>query len=453
MAAGGKLTKRAVDAFKHDPEGPAVQVLWDGELRGFGVRVFDTGTKSYVLDYRIYGRKRRLTLGLHGEDLTPEQARTEAQKNRGKIAQGEDPLAERKARRQAAKAQRADLTVRQYAPVYIDSVRTIGNPGRKERKPKKTWSEDKRRIDKYIVPAFGAKRLTEVDKGDVRRLHLKIGKAAPVEANRVLALVSVMFTSAVELGHLPEGHGNPAARITPFKEASRDRWVTHAEMPALLEAIRAEDDVHVRALVVLALLLGCRKSELLTARWDHVDLTRRELTLPETKAGNTHVVPLSDEAARIVAELPRMLGNPHVFPSPVKPGCPMEDIRTQWDRVRAGMWMRLHPDEAVALRTRAHAEVERRPKRASKGPKAVEVRLIALALDAMKEDGSRLTFHDLRRTLGSWLATSGASLHLIGSVLNHADTETTTIYARLADGARRTALEQHAKAVFTVVGA
>jgi integrase len=382
------LTKRQVDSVMYDPKGPAKQILWDGSLPGFGVRVFPTGAKSFVLDYRTAeGRKRLLTLGKYGV-ITPHQARELARKALLEAKTGTDPLEARQ------EARRGD-TVRDFAAVYME---------RHAKKHKKSWGEDHRRIEKYIGPALGPRKVSEVTRADVARLHGRIGDAHPYEANRVLALVAVMFSKALEWGYLPETAANPAQRIQPFKEKSRDRWVTPTELPRLVEAIAAEPSPYIRAAVKLYLLTGLRRSELLGLRWKDVDLARRELRLEDTKAGRSHTVPLSAAAVDVLGELPRELGNAYLFPGNV-PGRPLVNIAKSWRRVRR----------------RAGLE---------------DVRL-----------------HDLRRTVGSWLATSGASLPVIGKVLNHSNASTTQIYARLAEDAARIALEEHGERIGPLLNA
>lgn len=380
------LTKRVVDAMHFDPAGNPAQIAWDGSLKGFGARVYASGAKSFVLDYRTaHGTKKRLTIGRY-PTITVEQARKKALSLLSAVNDGEDPAQEKKDKRKG-------LSVRELGSIYIE---------RHAKPRKRSWKEDQRRLDKFVTPALGSKAIAEITRVDVSRLHDKIGKETKIEANRVLALVSGMFALAEDWGFLPEGHANPAKRVKKFPEHSRDRWVTHAEFPRLFAAIQTEENPYARAFFLLALLLGCRRSELLQAKWENVNLDRRELRLPNTKAGNTHTLPLSTEAVAILESLPRMLGNPHVFPSSVAPRAPMRDVRNQWERIKA---------------------------------------------DAKLED---VTLHDLRRTVGSWLATSGASLPLIGKVLNHADPSTTSIYARLAEDSARTALDQHAERIFAV---
>ncbi len=372
------LTKRDIDRLAYDPAGSARQVLWDSNPAGFGVRVFPTGAKSFVLSYRTRdNRKRMMALGKFGV-LTLDEARKRAKRALVEALGGADPLEARQA------ARRGD-TVRDLAAVYLE---------RHAKKHKKSWKEDERRCGQYVLPALGSMKIEAVKRSVVAKLHAEIGDTKPYEANRVLALVKGLFSKAAEWGLVEEGAPNPAARIQAFREKSRDRWVTPAELPRLVEAIDAETSPYIRAAFKLYLLTGLRRSELLGLRWKDVDFARCELRLEDTKNGRAHVVPLSTAAMEIVRELPRGIGSAHLFPGSV-PGKPMANVTRAWERIRqrAGL-----PD----------------------------VRL-----------------HDLRRTVGSWLATGGASLPLIGKVLNHSNVATTAVYARLAEDAGRTALEEH----------
>ena len=160
----------------------------------------------------------------------------------------------------------------------------------------------------------------------------------------------------------------------------------------------------VRAALWLYLLTGVRKTELLKARWEDIDLVRCELRLPETKAGRIHYVPLSPPAVALLERMPREEGNPYLLPSTKVPGHHLVNIEKPWRRVRKA------------------AGVE-------------DVRL-----------------HDLRRTVGSWLAQAGNSLPLIGRVLGHTNASTTQIYARLGDDPARKALEKHGQMITPIAG-
>lgn len=417
------LTKRTIDTNKYDPTGPASQILWDGDLPGFGLRLFPSGAASFILDYRgTDGRKRRVTLGRYGV-LTPAQARTMAQRTLAGVLDGASPADQKKAAREA-------VTLDDFADEYIR---------RHARPRKRTWAQDRRVLDRDILPVLGTRQLASITRADVAALHSRIGETAPYAANRLLALTKVMRTCAIEWGHLPEHF--PGWRVKPFAERSRDRWIKPDELRGLLDAMAAEPSTHVRGVLLLALLTGMRRGEMLGLRWQDVDLSRREIHLPDTKAGRSHVVPLSDDATALLAEMPKLLGNPYVFPSDVVPGTHMADMNRPWGRVRGRVWLAQHPDEVDALHMRARADVERRSKHADKSDDAVQSRMLQLATAQAKERGEDIRLHDVRRTTGSLLALAGASLPLIGAVLNHSNASTTQVYARLTEDAPRAALE------------
>ena len=381
-----KLTKRLIDAADYQGEGNARCVLWDDEVPGFGCRLFPSGKKSFVLSYRAGGRKRLLTVGTYGV-LTLDQARTKARAELAKVeTEGADPL---EARQREAQGE----TMRDLCAAYMERH---GNG-------KKSGAADLRRITQHILPAWGSMKARAVKRADVAALHRKIGTRAPYEANRTLALLSKMFSLADRWGFVPEGHPNPARDIDRFKEQKRDRWVTPEELPRLAQAINEEPNESARFALWLYLLTGARKTELLTARWEHIDWTRAELKLPDTKAGRVHYLPLSGPALALLREIPRVEGNPFVLPGKLA-GAHLVNISKPWNRVRAA------------------AGVE-------------DVRL-----------------HDLRRTVGSWLAQAGNSLHLIGRVLNHSNQSTTAVYARFGEDSVRAALEQHGARIMGAAG-
>lgn len=377
------LTKRAIESFTYDG---GWDVRWDDALTGLGVRVYPSGKKAFVLSYRAAGRKRLMALGKFGV-LTVEQARDLARRRLADVIEGKDPAAER---RKAAQGS----TVRDLCAAYLE---------RHAKVHKKSWRADERRIRQYLQPRWGALRVESVSRSDAAALHARIGERAPYEANRVLELVRKMFNLAPQWGFLEEGAPNPARGIRRFKEEKRDRWVRPEELPRLAQAIDAEADPYVRAAFWLYLTTGVRRGELLAGRWADVDWDRRELHIPETKAGRPHYVPLSEAALAVLRGLPRIDGNPFILPGR-KPDAALVNVSKPWGRIRR------------------KAGVE-------------DVRL-----------------HDLRRTVGSWLAQSGNSLHLIGRVLNHSNQSTTAVYARFAQDHVREALEAHGRAILGAAG-
>ena len=366
-----RLTKQVIDETPFPSAGQVF--VRDTELPGFALRV-TKGRKSFVLEKRIRGRMRRLTIGPYGP-LTVDQARKLANTHMGAIAHGDDPAQVRQDRLHEPTF--GDLT-EQYLERHAPRKRSA--------------RDDRGMLDTHLMD-FRARKLSDLSRNDVARLHAKIGATAPYRANRLVALLRKMFNLARDWGlYLGE---NPATRIQFFREESRDRFVQPEELPRLFQAIVEEPNVYVRTILLTALLTGARRSEVLTMRWDDVSLTRAEWRIPQTKAGRPHLLPLPNPLVVMLQSLPRTEAVPYVFPGQNGAGH-LQNIKRAWDRIR---------------------------------------------LKAGMQD---VRFHDLRRTVGSWLAGSGESLPLIGKVLNHSDVSTTAIYARLSLDPVRQALERNA---------
>ena len=319
-----KLTDRVVRAAKGPERGSTY--LWDEEIPGFGLRIYSSGRRSFVLRYGGRGQRRLMTLGEWGT-LTAHQARQQAIRTRGRVLDGKDPLAEKEAEAQKARTEKADATrFREVATLYLE---------RHAKPHRRSWREDQRRIETYVLPAIGHLGLKNLRPGHIASLHAEIGRAAPVEANRVRELVRAILNKARDWGFVPEGTPNPAAfrKGERFQEQSRERYVTRAELPALWSAIEQESNPYVKAAMKLYLFVGLRKTELLRTRWDEIDLERGEWRVLRTKSGRAHEVPIPEPAAAILRDLPRTAGNPHVFPG-ARSGRHLVNIDKSWRRVR-----------------------------------------------------------------------------------------------------------------------
>jgi integrase len=188
---------------------------------------------------------------------------------------------------------------------------------------------------------------------------------------------------------------NPAARIKLFREEKRERFLSPEEMHRVNDALAQEPNEYWRAYFPLSLMLGTRKTELLAARWADVDLDQRTLRLPMTKAGRSHLLPLPNPVVEMLQALPSRGEGEWLFPGRGATGH-LAEVASAWQRIRARAGV---PDVRV---------------------------------------------HDLRRTLGSWLAAQGYSLPLIGRALNHSNSVSTAVYARLQLDPVREALERNA---------
>jgi integrase len=265
---------------------------------------------------------------------------------------------------------------------------------------KRTACNDRNMLNRYF-DAWQHRRLSGISRKDVILLHHHIGESGPYAANRVVALARKMFNLAHVWGVY---HGeNPATSIELFPEEKRDRFVQPHELPKLFEALSDEPNPYVKSAFLLALLTGARRGEVLAMRWADVDLEQALWRIPYTKARRPHWLPLPQPVVTLLEALPRLHDNSYVFPGRNGKGH-LINIAKAWTRIRirAGL---------------------------------MDVRI-----------------HDLRRTLGSWLAASGASLPLIGRALNHTQVSTTAIYARLHMDPVRTALEENAQRMIALGG-
>lgn len=277
-------------------------------------------------------------------------------------------------------------TVKDFASRYLESYAVVH---------KKSWIEDKELLARYILPPFGDRLIHEISKAELVSFHASMC-ATPYAANRALQLLNVMYKFAQDWGFYPELRKLPTRGIKYFQEKPRDRFLSEEELDRLGRAINSVRSAHLRALLWLYLLTGLRKTELLAVRWKDIDFKSRELTIPETKNGRKHFVPLSRPAIALFNSIPRR--SEFVFPGR-KPGTHLTRFERCWNRVR-------------------------------KAANLQDVRI-----------------HDLRRTVGSWLAQSGRPLRLIADVLNHKDMKSTLIYAHFAQFHVRDALSEHGEKI------
>lgn len=388
------ITKRAVDALTPISKSTGPGFLWDRDLPRFGVKVTPTGAKIYIVQYRVGRRLRRYTIGRHGAPWTPDLARKEALRLLVLVASGIDPAAVKQAGRTAP-------TVRELAARVLAEHLVKRRPA--------TRSEYDRLLRLHILPALGSLAVADVGRPDVTRLHHQLRKT-PLQANRVVAVLSKMFNLAERWGLRPDGT-NPCRHVEKNRERARQRFLSTEELgrlgPVLAQAARGPLALSARkkkdtstkimlspyALAAIALLIftGARVSEILGLTWARVELDRGLLRLAESKTG-PRVIHLSAGAQAILERLPHVDGNPHVIVGG-RVGAALVNIAKPWDVIRR----------------------------------------------AAQLDGVRL--HDLRHTHASVGAAAGLGLPVIGALLGHTQASTTQRYAHLAADPVRQAAE------------
>lgn len=306
-----KITKRSVESIK-----PAERdvFLWDTELTGFGCKATPKGSRVYLLQYWRHGRARRYTIGRHGQGMTAEQARHEALRLKAAVAKGADP----------AQSRAADCA----APTFADlAARYMAEHALVKKKPSSA-AADARNLRHHILPVFQGMKIAEISRAEVARFH-HAKRTTPGAANRCLALLSKMFNLAERWGLRPDGT-NPTRHLEKYPERKIERFLSNAELGRLGAALAVAEasGENPQAIAALRLLIftGCRRNEILTLRWEHVDFENACLRLPDSKTG-TRTVPLGAPALEVLGRLERVQGNPYVF-------CPDESETAIWWALR-----------------------------------------------------------------------------------------------------------------------
>ena len=363
------ISRRTVDRLKADKD----TVFWDSELLGFGVRVYPTGRKVYVVQTRAGGKDgKRVTVGRHGV-ITAEEARRRAALIVARIKAGEEPMPEPMAVTLANGPTVADL-----AAVYLDQVVAV------RLKPASAKAY-RGVIEKHILPALGRKPALSLDHAAVAALHHGLAET-PAMANRAVEMLFRIYRAAEERELIPEG-SNPCRQIAMNRQRRHERFLTDEEFRRLgrvLDEAEQSGGSMARAAMAIRLLLltGCRKNEILSLRWDHVDLEAREMRLGDAKTG-PRTVQLSPAATAVLARGPRLNGNPHVIPG-TRRGSRMSGLQRPWVRIRK-----------------------------------------SAGLEDMR-------LHDCRHSFASRALALGESLPMIGRLLGHSQVQTTARYAHLA---------------------
>ena len=383
-----KITKRTVDALKPMERD---RVVWDEEIRGFGVRVHPSGRKVYIVKYRHEGRAVKATIGPHGP-ITAAAARARAAEivtlaRTGRDLEGKTP------RSKAGGATMADLARRfldEYSPGHL--------------KPS-TAELYRKIIGKRILPRLGKRQVADITRADVAALHHEM-HPVPGHANRTLGVLSRMLTLA-EVWEMRAEGVNPCRFVKKYPERRRERFLSDDEYRRLGAALRdAEREGFASpaaiAAIRLLMLTGCRSGEILSLRWEDVDLDRGEFRLPDSKTG-ARIVHLGDPAIAVLRGIQRREDGPWVIPG-LKRGTHLAFLHGPWRLLleRAGI--------------------------------------------------RNLRIHDLRHSFASGGLLVGEGLPMIGKLLGHNRVQTTARYAHLANDPVKSAANRISSRIADVIG-
>jgi integrase len=355
---------------------------YDAHTKGLALIKFPSGAITFYYIKKIAGKVEKIKVGRF-PDLSVEQARNKAHEFNTAVAQGENPQDSRRSFNK-------EMTFKELHEWFIETYA-------KHHKAESSVNEDVGLYNRHLSD-WGTRKLSNISEHEVFTKHQAIGKEkGKYAANRMLELIRAMFNKAIELGRW-KGH-NPARGTKKFREISRDRFLQADELQRFFEALGKEDNITARDYIMLSLLTGQRKSNMLAMRWDELNLSRAEWRIPKTKNGEPLTVHLPPQAIDILQTRNAQSDSEWVFPGSGKAGH-LADPKKAWKRILE------------------RAEIK------------------------------DLRIHDLRRTLGSWQTALGASGFIVGKSLGHKSMQATAVYARLNLDPVRDSVNAAADAMF-----
>lgn len=411
-----KFTKTALLALPHPEAGKRLSV-YDTEIPKLAMRITSAGSRTFYVVKRAGASMAWVKLGTFPE-MTVEQARTEAQKILAEFATGANPAA-------ARRAIRGEPTFAEMLAEMLEKKKKRDGSPITER-TKKDYLDTAR----LHMSSIANSKLSHITRSEVKAIHSKVSKKSARQADKAVAIISSVFNYAADQEHF--SGTNPASRIQKNPVSERDRFAQAAELPYLFAAI-AESSMS--DFFLLSLLTGARRSNVQAMAWRDLDLEARIWRIGMTKNGTPQNVTLSPEAVAALYARKRTTGNsPFVFPGTGKTGH-MVEPKKAWAAILRRASVRRLLDHLESLGKLTAEERKHADKQITEAPAAAEkhYRTIAekLEVDPALYDMTDLRIHDLRRTLGSWQAKTGASMAIIGKSLNHKSHQATAIYARL----------------------
>ena len=391
-------------------------VYRDIKEKGLSLYITYKGIKTFFYRKRIDGKDTRVIIG-NFPDISVEDARRKFIDIRAQIANGNNPHEDKKKLKHS-------ISFRDICHQYMEKYSKVH---------KKSWESDQYMISRFL-DRFMKKKFSDITLSMIKKLQEDIYKNHGLyQANRCIALLSTIYTKAIEWGWNGE---NIASRVKKFKEKSRDRFLQPDELQALFEALALSHNDIVRDYIYISLFTGARRSNVQSMRWVDINFNNNTWFIEDTKNGESMTIPLHDQVVKILQlrkEKNKELSynnHTYVFPSKGVKGHLVEPKKA-WNTIRIHASILLWKQDNIlndiiiniqgklpkyygyeALYKELLKEVE---KKNMQLPKAImDVRL-----------------HDLRRTLGSWQAASGSSTTVIGKSLGHKTQQATAIYARL----------------------
>ena len=374
------FTEKAIAALPIPAKEQGQAIYYDsGSTDGLMLIVTYGGTKTYY-HYMFFNKRPVRTKIGRSSQIKLAVARARAHTMAENATKGIDPGEKRRENLH-------DITFKQfYETVYRPEYSIV------YKKPRSVVNDDS--IFTHHLKDFHNRMMLGIKPVEIAKLHNNTKQThSPYTANRVLSLIKHIYVIAAKHGYM-NGHANPAADITKFKEQTRDRFLQSDELQRLFAALETEQNEVFKNYILISLYSGQHRSSILSLRWSQVDLVNGFIYLPDTKNGEPMRVLMTNQLRELLKKINHSKNSDWVLPSVRSKSGHLEDPKRPWHELlrRAGI--------------------------------------------------KNLRLHDLRRTMGSYQAISGASLYIIGKSLGHKSTSATQVYARLTVDLVRNAMQK-----------
>lgn len=359
------FSQKAIDSLPFPSSGRVE--WWDEQTPNLTVRITANGSRSFYWIGRNGRKFCRVLIGPYPGTAIP-RARDEAKRLSALAADGKTPTTSRQ-------SVRDEWTLQELFDWYLE---TISKPH------KRTWKWDSSQYTR-VLSQWSSRRVSAISRGEVQELHVKLGKdRGPYAANKMLELLGHMVRTG-KIHHPSRVTGDdPTRGIKRFPRLERERFLSADEIERFFAAVDKLQRQVSRDFLMLCLWTGARRGNVMSMRWDEIDLAEKVWTIPAAKSKSKRLmrIPLSVPAIEILTRLDAEKTSAWVLNGQGPTGH-YNDPKAAWTRVK-------------------------------KLAKLVDVRI-----------------HDLRRTLGSWMAVN-SPLQIVGKQLGHSSLKSTSIYARLA---------------------